>query len=85
MKGEFYFEAVLIDCSMLEDRLSSFLFHFGAISERDAKKLNPLNRTELSRIYHNKYGENEKVILDKISGKNKLIRAILEWADSVNE
>ena len=40
MRGEFYFEALLIDYAMLEDRLRSMLYYMGALQTRDSIKIN---------------------------------------------
>lgn len=85
MKYQFYFEAMLIDYAMLEDRLLSFLYHAGVIEARssdqvtDSKDVRPyLNY--LNKRFHKK---NKNLTISKICGKLDLIEAILDWV--INE
>ena len=41
--GEFFFEAMLIDYAMLEDRLRSFLYYIGLLKSRDSKQRRDCN------------------------------------------
>ena len=73
----FYFEALLIDYAMLEDRLLAFLYHIGAIDNRYISiKITGRTKKYLREIY----GEGP-INLSNISGKIKLIRAVLKWAE----
>lgn len=76
IKGGFYFEALLIDYAMLEDRLLAFLYHIGAVDNRYVSvKITGRTKEYLQQIY----GEGT-MSLTPISGKIKLIRAVLNWA-----
>ena len=86
IKEGFYFEALLIDYAMLEDRLRSFLYHVAFFADRN--KINSWKRT---KPYFQKFvseyknpDENENLgVSTSISGKIKNIRAMLRWvADS---
>lgn len=83
MVGEFYFEAMLIDYAMLEDRLRSFLFYIGLLKSRDSYKAdNTIVKSKLRSIvteYKNK-DENDFMSITSISGKIKIVRCTLLWA-----
>jgi hypothetical protein len=84
IKEEFYFEALMIVYSMLEDRLKSFLYYSGVLATRNGK-LTPAKKTkeDLSSILKQEYGEEECFRLSMIIGKIKLIKAIIGWSNSV--
>lgn len=81
--GEFFFEAILIDYAMLEDRLRSFLYHIGLLKSRDSYKAD--NAIVISTIrpiiaeYKGK-DESDSVGITNISGKIKIVRCTLLWA-----
>ena len=60
MRGEFYFEALLIDYAMLEDRLRSMLYYMGALQTRDSIKIN-CKKTQglLKKIVHDYSAKDE--------------------------
>ena len=82
IQQEFYFEAVMIDYATLEDRLRSFMYHIGMLTERNATKVGSrLVRPDALRLlseYRNRAQTQLKV--DTISGKMDLIHATLKWA-----
>lgn len=82
IQQEFYFEAVMIDYATLEDRLQSFMYHIGMLTERNATKVGSrLVRPDALRLlseYRNRAQTQLKV--DTISGKMDLIHATLKWA-----
>lgn len=82
MKEGFYFEAVLIDYAVLEDRLRSFLYHAAFFANRKAtgcwKKTKPSIQQFVS-LYKDQ-DETERLNATSISGKIKIIRAMLRWA-----
>ena len=89
MKYEFYFEALLIDYALMEDRLKSFLYHAGVIQARTSFKIdcNKPNKKALKWIYCN-YRKKDDVNLPQIkniSGKMDIIRAIFEWTSTATE
>lgn len=81
--GEFYFEALLIDYAMLEDRLRSFLYYIGLLKNRESYKAdNKQVKVSIKKIiteYKNK-DENDSLTISSISGKMKIIRCTLLWA-----
>lgn len=77
-KGGFYYEAMLIDYAMLEDRLLAFLYHIGAIDDRFVSiKITGRTKNYLKQIYGD-----SPINLTTINGKIKLIRAVLKWAET---
>ena len=85
MKYQFYFEAMMIDYAMLEDRLLSFLYHAGVIAKRSSDKVTKSKKVRPYLNYLNKRynGEDKNLVVSKISGKINLIEAILDWV--INE
>ena len=82
MAGEFYFEAMLIDYAMLEDRLRSFLYHIGLLKSRDSYKAdNAVVISKLRPIIAEYKGKDESgsVGIANISGKMKIVRCTLLW------
>ena len=89
MKEEFFFEAILIDYAMLEDRLRSMLYHAAFFANRDKagcwKKTKPYFQTFVKQYKNEK--ENDTLGVTNISGKIKVIRSMLRWvseADATN-
>lgn len=84
---DFFFEALLIDYAMLEDRLRSFLYHSAFIADRQTpkiwKKTSPYLKEFVSTYKRGK--ENETLGIMTISGKIKLVRSILLWASETTE
>lgn len=85
MKHQFYFEAMMIDYAMLEDRLLSFLYHAGVIAKRSSDKVTKAKKVRPYLNYLNKryYGDDKKLVVSKISGKINLLEAIIDWV--INE
>ena len=86
IQEEFYFEAILISYAMLEDRLRSFLYHIGALANRqsirvDCKKTKNQLR-EIVSVYKSDKEANSLGITN-ITGKIKVIQCTLEWAVNV--
>ncbi|MBE6751637.1 MAG: hypothetical protein E7556_03825 [Ruminococcaceae bacterium] len=89
MKYEFYFEALMIDYALMEDRLKSFLYHAGVLNSRTSHKIDcsKPNKALLKQIYC-KYRNKTDVNLPKIqniSGKIDIIRAVLEWVSNTEQ
>ena len=68
MKHEFYFEAMLIDYAILEDRLSSILFHIGALANRTDTKICTMVRKQLRNIVARGQADEVKLVVKQISG-----------------
>ena len=85
MAGEFFFEAMLIDYAMLEDRLRSFLYYIALLKSRDSYKAdNAAIVPKIKTIVAEYKGKDESVSIGiaSISGKMKIIRCTLLWAAS---
>lgn len=88
MRGEFYFEALLIDYAMLEDRLRSMLYYMGALQTRDSIKIN-CKKTQglLKKIVHDYSAKDESnnLGITSITGKIRVVRCVALWALAVHE
>lgn len=82
MENEFFFEALLIDYALLEDRLRSMLYHMGFLKDRAAFKIWKKRVPCLQEIvfaYKDK-DETSQLGITNISGKAKIVRCVLKWA-----
>ena len=82
IKEGFYFEAILIDYAMMEDRLRSMLYHMGALVDRSNTGITgkfKLTAKEAIDRYTGK-DESKTIGITSISGKMKVIRCILAMA-----
>lgn len=89
MKMGFYFEAMVIDYALMEDRLKSFLYHAGVLESRTSYKIdcNKQNKKVLKQIYCD-YLKKDNVNLpniSNISGKRGIISAIISWASTTTD
>lgn len=82
MTGEFYFEAIMIDYALMEDRLHSMLYHMGFLADRLDIKLYKKHRPLLVEMVTDRLGEDaaKKLGISNITGKLKLIRSVAHWA-----
>lgn len=89
MKYEFYFEAMLIDYALMEDRLKSFLYHAGVLQSRTSFKIDcsKPNKKALKSIYcdYRKKDDANLPQIKNISGKIDIVRAIFEWTSTTTE
>ena len=82
MENEFFFEALLIDYALLEDRLRSMIYHMGFLKDRSAYKIWKKKAAclqEMVSSYKN-MDENCQLGITSISGKIKIIRCLVKWA-----
>lgn len=87
IQEEFYFEAMLISYAMMEDRFRSFLYHIGALANRDSIKVScGKTNKQLKEIIdtYKRNKENNSLGIINITGKMKIIRCTLEWAATVD-
>lgn len=82
MKYGFYYEALLIDYALMEDRLKAILYHMGMITERTNINLWKKNRPFVKKVVADALGEEnaERLGLSNISAKTKIIKSIIKWA-----
>lgn len=89
MKMGFFYEAIVIDYALMEDRLRSFLYHAGVLVSRTSFKIdcNKKNKKVLKRIYCDYREENNVNLpnISNISGKRDIINAVLTWASTTTE
>lgn len=87
MKEGFFFEAILIDYAMLEDRLRSMLYHAAFFANRKAtgswKKTKPYFQTFVHCYRDEK--ENKTLGVTNISGKIKVFRSMLRWISETED
>lgn len=84
IKEGFYYEALLIDYAMMEDRLRSFLYHMGLLRTRSSYKANVNEvKKSLKGIIqtYKRPKENDYFNVTSISGKMKIVRCTLLWAE----
>lgn len=80
MQQEFYFEALLIDYAILEDRLISLLYHIGALDGRTDRKICKKVKNQLRRLVGHYEKGDIKLTVTTISGKERIVRAVSRWA-----
>lgn len=80
MQQEFYFEALLIDYAILEDRLSSVLYHIGALDSRTDRKICKKVKNQLRSLVGRYEKGDIKLTVTTITGKERIVRAISRWA-----
>ena len=86
-RGGFYFEALMIDYTLLEDRLKSLLYYCGALSNRNSLSVPKKTKNDLKSILID-YDGSDRFSLKTIRGKIQLINSILSWwehTDSVKD
>lgn len=81
-KQEFYFEMLLIDYAILEDRMTALLYYLGVISDRNIKSkrytVPAETRRQLKEIVDTYQPKFQKQI-SQISTKRQFVRAIALW------
>ena len=83
----YYFEAIMIDYAMIEDRLRSMIYHMGFLNSRKATKIWKKTRPALLQIVEQYKRENENTQLSvlKPDGKLKILRYVIKWAINTEE
>lgn len=86
LREGFFFEAMLIDYAMLEDRLRALLYHVAFFADREKtgcwRKTKPYFHYFVST--YKKEKENDTLVVKNISGKIKIIRSLLLWASETD-
>ncbi len=86
--GEFYFEAILIDYAMLEDRLRSFLYYIALLKSKDSYKVDNHATAQKVRAIVAEYkekGDSNSMAIINIKGKMIIVRSTLLWAKNSEE
>lgn len=79
----FFFESVLIEYALIEDRLDSLLWAAGVLNDIGGKYSvgNKKNKEQLRSIYFRKYPDKKQIVLQNISVKSNMIRALIDFAN----
>ena len=85
IKVGFYYEAILIEYALIEDRLVSFLYHMGIIGERDILKMGKKRKKELKPILLSYNQKADNLRLKNISTKIMIVKTILLWASETTD
>lgn len=86
VKYNFYLEAMMIDYSMLEDRLKSFLYHLGVLPNRKTLKISAAKtKNQIHKIVNDYLGNERNVSLTNITGKITVLKAILNWVNETED
>ena len=81
MKDGFYLEAILIDYAMMEDRLRSFIYHIGGLVDRSSIKIVGKCKKHLKDMVLS-YDPKGNLGISSITGKLRIVRAILSWEEN---
>ena len=85
VKEGFYFEALLIEDAMSEDRTLSFLYHCGVQNSRDSLKVSKISRNNLLKtILPAEEGKVRRYSLDGLGRKIEIIDAVLKWSCEID-
>ena len=86
LKEEFYFEALIVDYSMIEDRFRSFLYYIGALRNRKSYKIDGQKIKENIRPIVMQYSgqKTSSLGITALAGKLKIVRATLKWAQEAD-
>lgn len=87
MKHGFYYEAILIDYALIEDRLRSFIYHIGGLKTKNDHKICKGHvKTKLTEIIASQEKTDKRITLGitNLSGKIRVLRATLNWAATIN-
>ena len=79
VKEGFYFEALLIEYAMIEDRLRSFLFHAGMLLGRGDTKGFGRTKKQILMMLKQLDEKKNSTSVTSISAKEDAIRAMLGW------
>ena len=81
MKQGFYFEALLIDYAVLEDRLEAFLWAAGVFNDVGSFGLgNKYNKSQLKELYTKCFNEKKSPKLHNISGKIEVCKSLIAFS-----
>ena len=80
----FYFEAMLIEYAMVEDRLRSFLYHAGVLHNRTDTKGFKKTKSQILAMLKEQNAKAQNTSVVTISAKIQIIRAILNWKNSLS-
>jgi len=85
MTQGFYFEALVIDYAMIEDRLRSMIYHMALLKDRDQFKLWNKTKEKLYAMATFNKTEKPRYSATTLSGKLSIVREALLWATQVTD
>ena len=82
IKEGFYYEALLIDYAVIEDRLWSFLYHAAFFCNREGTSCWKKTKKHFQSFVeeYKKQDENPNLSVGNLSGKIRVVRSMLLWA-----
>ena len=88
LENKFYFEAIMIEYAMLEDRMKSFIYHTGGLDNRlsyqlDVDKTKP-HIEKIVKDYKTRK-DNGNLDLGAITAKEAIINCLCRWAKDDNK
>lgn len=81
----FYFEALLIEYALMEDRLRSFLYHVGMLNQKCDTKGFKRTESEIMAMLRRRNPKASSTSVRNISAKVEVVRAMLDWYASIPE
>ncbi len=84
MQG-FYFEALVIDYAMIEDRLRSMLYHMAFLKNRTEVKLWNITKKKLYEMAAYNGNSNPSYSATTLAGKLAIVRETVVWATEVTD
>lgn len=82
IKYKFYLEAMMIDYSMIEDRLTSMLYHMGIMPNRKTLKVSASKtKNQIREIVYSYIGKEKPINLNNITDKITVIKAVITWVN----
>lgn len=85
MAQEFYFEAIVIDYAMIEDRLRSMIYHMGLLTDRRQTKLWKKIKEKLYRMAAFNETKKPSYSATTLMGKLSAVREAVLWATKVTD
>ena len=86
MREGFYYEALLIDYALVEDRLRSWLYHIGVIANRSDRKAYRATRPHIVDMVRQRKGlsadSEVRLSLMAMNGKKEIVEATLAWHEA---
>lgn len=79
LREGFYLEAILLDYALMEDRLRSFIYYMGVLSDRTQTAIYKEVKPDIVAIT-----EETNLKLNTISGKMKIVRSVSKWSSEVS-
>ena len=82
MAQEFYFEAIVIDYAIIEDRLRSMIYHMALLKDRDQIKLWSKTKEKLYAMATFNKTDKPRYSATTLSGKLSIMREAVLWGET---